>query len=343
MAFCKNCGTQNSDDKKFCIKCGNALAKVDTHQVPVETKQAPVETKIIQQTEVPVANTYEQEYEAQFAKPKKKKLWIILTTIFILAIGGLAVWYFLKEAKPLFVKFALPNELKLRSSQFDASDANILYAVSYGTEIQVFKEEGEWSSVKVNDQKGFMKSKYLVDGKDFFEMNAITRSCGAVDTINETRFKRSLLNYFRKNNYTWEIDKAFNDKYFDGKASEGKSFWKIKQTSIDSKTIVRGKFNGIGKKGFACILENQNGTERKLVVFIYDENENEIYSRDFSNNNFQNLEITLPNTASWEINGQYTYLSNDAIIVNNSTGEYSIVYYNGSTVELYLQPFDIGD
>jgi hypothetical protein len=336
MAFCNKCGTQNTDDKKFCIKCGNSLTKVQIQQTPIETEAT-------QNTISPTVSSYEQEYKEQFAKPKNKKLWIILAAIFILAIGSLAAWYFLSETKPLFVKFALPNELKLRSSQFDGSDANILNSVNYGTEIKVYKEEGEWSEVKVNEQKGFMKSKYLVDGKDFFEINAITRSCGAADTINETRFKKSLLNYFRKNNYTWEIEKTLNDKYFDGKASEGKSLWKIKQTSIDSKTIVRGKFNGIAKKGFACILENQNGTERKLVVFVYDENENEISSKDFINNNFQNLEITLPNTASWEINGQSTTLPNDAIIVNNSTGDYSIVYYNGSTIELYLQPFDIGD
>jgi hypothetical protein len=47
--------------------------------------------------------------------------------------------------------------------------------------------------------------------------------------------------------------------------------------------------------------------------------------------------------ASWEINGQSTTLPNDAIIVNNSTGDYSIVYYSGNSVELSLQPFAIGD
>jgi uncharacterized protein YxeA len=195
MAFCNKCGIQNSIEKKFCINCGNTLTKFQTQQIPLETE-------VIENNNIPIASSYENKYEEQFTKPKNKKLLIILAIIFILAIGSLTTWYFLSNAKPLFVKFALPNELKLRSSQFDASDANIINAVSYGTEIQVFKEEGEWSTVKVNDQKGFMKSKYLVDGKDFFEINAITRSCGAADTINETRFKKSLLNYFRKNNYT---------------------------------------------------------------------------------------------------------------------------------------------
>ncbi len=336
--FCAHCGKPNNDGLKFCIACGKVLKPVNPI-VPVAKEEAPLKTNnpVLEETKF-----FEQHTET--TKPNKKRHWIIAGISAAIVLTALGIWYFVGfKDKFLYTRFALPNELNLRSSQFDGSGANVIIAVKYGAEINIIKEEGEWSQVKVNDQKGYMKTKYLVDAKDFFETNAITRSCGNADTINETRYKKSLLNYFRANNYTWHIDQAMNDKYFDGKATAGKTLWRIKETSTDYKTIQRCKLNGIPKKSFACIIENETSNDRKLVVFIYDQNDNEIYKGEFANAYLQSLSIAIANKDSWYVNGVYTTLPTDAIIANYLNYEYAIAFYDGSSIALYNQPVEYGD
>ncbi len=336
--FCTHCGKPNKDEAKFCITCGTALKPVN----PVVHVAKEVSTLKTNNSALEEVNFIKQQ--AETIQPNKKRNWIITGISAAIVLAALSIWYFVGFGdKFLYTRFALPNELNLRSSQFDGSDANVINAVKYGAEINVIKEEGEWSQVKVNDQKGYMKTKYLVDAKDFFETNAITRSCGNADTINETRFKKSLLNYFRVNNYTWHIDKALNDKYFEGKAAAGKALWRIKETSGNYKTIVRCKLNGIAKKSFACIIENKAASERKLIVFIYDENDYEIYKGEFANTNLQSLGIANANIGSWFVNGGYATLQKDAIIANYLNDEYAIAYFDGSSIALYMQPVEYGD
>jgi hypothetical protein len=335
MQFCIKCGTQNTGHSKFCTKCGNTLkpAPIAAQTDPVLITEAPVLQKV---------NTV----ETSSTQPNKKKMWLIIGIATIALIGGFLSWYFIfNKDEPLYVKFVLPQDLKLRSNQFDGSDANIITAVRYGSEIMVLKEEGEWSSVKVNEQTGFMKSKYLATGRDFFETDAIVRSCGINDTINETRFKRSLLNYFRKNNYTWQVAPDINKKYFNDSAAIGKTMWRIKETKLYEKTIVRGKFNGLAKKGIACIIENEQKTQTKLLVFIYDENENEIKSAEYAAPNFATLGIAEANNlVTWYINGAYTTLFYEGIAAYYAeSDESSLIYFNGNTIDLYSQPVEYGD
>jgi hypothetical protein len=339
MLYCTNCGAQNNDQTKFCTKCGTPLKKGAD---PLFADQNNI---VIPPPPAPIQHQHNKQQSAAEPAPANKNKILLITGIAVILLGGLFLgWYFLFNEKPLHTKFVLPNDLKLRNSQFDGSDANIITAVSYGSEVAIISEEGEWSNVKVNGQKGFMKTRYLTDAKDFFETDAIVRSVGIRDTINETRFKKSLLNYFRAKNYTWHIQPEINKKYFDNKADSGKLYWRIKEATADNKTIVRGKFNGTAKKGIACIIENESATERKLLVFIYDDNENEMYKEEFSDAGLQNLGIANAKTGSWLVNGNYYTLPYDGIIVTYSnTEQYAIAYFNGANIKLYIQPVEIGD
>ena len=335
MQFCTKCGTQNAGQGKFCTKCGNTL----NYAAATVTNESP---KIINQQVIQPADIV----ETLPGTASKKKMWLIISAAAVVLIIGFLSWYFIFNKNEIhYSKFVLPSDLKLRSSQFDGSDANIISALTYGTEVTVLKEEGEWSNVKVNEQTGFMKSKYLATGRDFFEADAITRSCGINDTINETRFKKSLLNYFRKNNYTWQITPDINKKYFNDSAATGKTRWRIKEAKPYEKTIVRGKFNGIAKKGIACIIENEQKTLTKLLFFIYDENDNEIKNAEYNASNFATLGIAEANSSvTWYLNGVYAAIPYEGVVAYYAeSDETSLIYFNGNTIDIYSQPVEYGD
>jgi uncharacterized membrane protein YvbJ len=73
MAYCSNCGTQNTDDKKFCLKCGNPMMP----KIPN------------QQVNTPTVN--------QFANPQKRNIVIIGIVAILIALTGFLFWYFSKS------------------------------------------------------------------------------------------------------------------------------------------------------------------------------------------------------------------------------------------------------
>lgn len=334
MLFCTKCGVENQELTKFCTRCGNLIQKKVNSQINFQK-----EIKENAITQVANEHLISETTDTAYTPPAKNKKLLFFIMISILMFGALAAWYFLVAGEKGTVKFVLPNDLKLRNSQFDGSDANIIASFRYGTEVTVLKEEGEWSTVKVDDQTGFMKNKYLVDGKDFFETDAIVRSVGVNDTINESRFKKSLLKYFRANNYTWHVQPQINEKYFGGSAEAGKLLWRIKETVGSDRTIVRGKFNGITKKGIGCIIENEAGTERKLLCFIYDEYENELFKAEFADNNLRKLELANKGLKCILYENNYGALPYDGIIVSVIGGQdKAIIYLNGNEITLIKQP-----
>ena len=333
MLFCTKCGAQNTELIKFCTQCGNLIQKKANSQINFQKE---IKEDAINQ--VAKEHLLSETTDTAYTPTVKNKKFLFFIIISILMFGAIAAWYFLVAGEKGVVKFVLPNDLKLRNSQFDGSDANIIASLRYGSEVTVLKEEGEWSTVKVDAQTGFMKSKYLVDGRDFFETDAIVRSVGINDTINESRFKKSLLKYFRTNNYTWHVQPQINEKYFDGDAESGKMLWRIKETKGSDRTIVRGKFNGIAKKGIACIIENETGTERKLLCFIYDEYENELFKAEFADDNFEKLELANKGFSCMLYQGNEISLPYDGIKVNYfNSEELTVVYLNGNEIVLAKQ------
>jgi hypothetical protein len=128
---------------------------------------------------------------------------LVLTGIFITI---LVLFYFLfgktyLEDKEATRMYSFANSLVLRSSPMVIGDQNALDNIKYGSEVLVYEYKNDWVECKFNGKKGFVRSKHLLNKKDFHELNAILSDEITRFAVNETRYKKAILNYFRKNNY----------------------------------------------------------------------------------------------------------------------------------------------
>jgi uncharacterized membrane protein YvbJ len=79
MTFCNNCGTQNTDNNKFCLNCGNSLIREDSikkleHTLPVEP---------------------------HFKKfDKKIKSWLIIIIVVLIIVSTFIIWHYSNSKDP---------------------------------------------------------------------------------------------------------------------------------------------------------------------------------------------------------------------------------------------------
>ncbi|HMD00284.1 MAG TPA: hypothetical protein VKH37_09025, partial [Ferruginibacter sp.] len=200
---------------------------------------------------------------------------------------------------------------------------------------------GDWVKVKYNESEGYMRRHYLSEQKDFFETDAIIHTVGTTDTIRETRFKLSLLNYFRLHNYkppfnqtTDYIKQTFLS---DTSSYVGKEEWRISQlNSLTNKGFLRGKFTGSSKSGMAVIIEKSvDPSRKKLLIFNYDENETETSVAEFPGRFLSMYVVSKPSV--WYMNGTMAPIPYNGIHVDELNSE-TIFVYDGSSMQAYLQP-----
>jgi len=152
-----------------------------------------------------------------------------------------------------------------------------------------------------------------------------------------------LLAYFRQHNYkppflqvTDFIDQTFLS---DTSAYKDKEEWKIAQAGVGAGTFVRGKFTNSSKSGMAVIIQKNDGigTNRKLLIFNYDEAENELPVSEFTGN-FRSIDfLGSSDDVVWFINDTYQFLSYNALHANEA-GVESVFMFNGATMQRYQQP-----
>lgn len=191
----------------------------------------------------------------------------------------------------------LPDSLKLRSSMTDAGDDNVLSSAVYGRTVQITDSIGDWYKVKMENLTGYMSTRYLVTQRDFAEINAILRTAGTVnfpeaEKITETRFKKSLLRYFRNHNYIANLSEEKKDKFFKEEDLSSKQYWEIKANSPEAITVVKGNFNYSTKKGLALIIQKAgNPSIKKLLFFFYDDNETEVGASEFERDDLEYIQL----------------------------------------------------
>ena len=83
---------------------------------------------------------------------------------------------------------------------------------------------------------------------------------------------------------------------------------------------------------------------KSCIIFIPDDNENEIAKEEFSDIGLQSLEIAKANTGSRMINGNfYTLPYNGIIVTYSNTEQHAVTFFNGTNIKLYIQPVEYGD
>jgi uncharacterized protein YgiM (DUF1202 family) len=305
--FCKYCGTKVEQTQRLCIGCGKEANPSAQMNTPIVNQAEALPSVLIKSRETVPKETIDS-YPVKFRSKGMSRQWIILLISFLFVLGAGLSWllFFSKEKKKYPVLFVMAENLNLRSSQFDRSEANVIDQAPYGSEISIIKEEGEWARVKYNNQDGYMSRKYLVTARDFFEADAIVSSFkGDTLKISETRFKKSLVRYFRSNNMRGMLTLDIEQKYFKDDAEyKNRSLWRIESAGYNSQTVLKGHFSGYKKNGLALIIKNeQDYGKRKLLIFIYNDDENEVVSTVFDEPSITN--IWLVEKGSFEYTGRY--------------------------------------
>lgn len=323
MAFCKKCGKQNPDTAKFCIGCGN----------PLKIKHPETNTVLPNQDDRGINI---------FVAPKKNKKTIRLISgiILLLAICTSAYFLFFNKKKDLPILMVLPESLKLRSSMSETGEDNVVRSASYGTSVKIIDSTDGWYKVETDGQKGYMHSRYLVSAKDFYETDAILKSAGSIvltggENITESRFKKSLLRYFRTHNYIANIPADVKEIYFKDANLTVKQDWRIKSYPAEALAFIKGNFTFSSKKGIAVIIQSiTDPSKQKLLVFNYDDAENETGVNEFDEPNIESIGLLKKGNFEY-IDKKGHYIKPDVDVVSCSIpGEDAI--YDGRGFFFYV-------
>lgn len=106
--------------------------------------------------------------------------------------------------------YVVANNVFLRSTQMAGVEYNIIGKIPYGSEVITYSKLGEWAEVKVNGQKGFIASGYLLDPQFFHYLNYIWGDLDTRECIESSKCRLAILDYFVNNKLTsgpngWQV------------------------------------------------------------------------------------------------------------------------------------------
>lgn len=266
--YCKNCNAENEKGiANFCVECGSELKQ--------EPEPIPEPVPVYQ----PEPQYEQKSYVAPEPEPiEKSKLPFLIgiAGILIALVLGYFFWgkdYLRDKNAPRMYSFA--RSLALRSSPAGGGDYNMIGNIPYGSEVLIYDNGTEWTNCKVNGQEGYASPKYLLNKMDFQELNAILADEDTRTAVNQTRFKKALLSYFRDNNIIGKMDEEIQKDLYGTLTT--KEVWQLfaKAEINVPNTVYFSKASNQNSKfnDFACIIKNNNTGERKIVIFSFDDNE----------------------------------------------------------------------
>lgn len=268
--YCKNCDAENEKGiANFCVECGSEL-KYEPESIPdpMPLYQPPLQYEH--------RSYVSPETEPESTSKSKLPFLIGIAGILIALVLGYFFWgkdYLRDKNAPRMYSFA--RSLALRSSPAGGGDYNMIGNIPYGSEVLIYDNGTEWTNCKVNGQEGYASAKYLLNKMDFQELNAILADEDTRTAVNQTRFKKALLSYFRDNNIIGKMDEEIQKDLYGTLTT--KEVWQLfaKAELNVPNTVYFSKASNQNSKfnDFACIIANNNTGERKIVIFSFDDNE----------------------------------------------------------------------
>lgn len=148
--------------------------------------------------------------------PSKANLTVLLSILggVMIVVVGLLLYFFWyapyakdRDAPRTYV---VANNVFLRSTQMAGVEYNIVGKIPYGSEVITYSKLGEWAEVKVNGQKGFIASAYLLDPQYFNYLNYIWGDLDTRECIESSKCRLAILDYFMNNKLTsgangWQV------------------------------------------------------------------------------------------------------------------------------------------
>lgn len=188
-------------------------------------------------------------------------LFSILGGVALAIIGALTyfLWYVPyatdRDAPRTYV---IANNVFLRSSRMAGIEYNILNKIPYGSEVITYSKLGDWAEVKVNGQKGFISSTYLIDSQNFNYLNDIWGDLDTKECIESAKCRLAILDCFKVNHLT-----------------SGPRDWQVFTRPLNQKpnTIFYPRlFNKYSKyTDFVFIVKNNTTGARALVCYSFDD------------------------------------------------------------------------
>ena len=232
-------------------------------------------------------NWYNQKHYLELTTPPPppptpfpwKKVFVAASLIIAtIVIGGYFFWYkpYLKD-KNATRMYSYANSLALRSSPAAGGNYNITDNLLFGTEILEYSVNGDWAECKANGKKGYVSTQFLLNKKDFQELNGILADPDTRDAIATTKCRRALLNYFTKRGIIGKIDETIQKDIYG--SVQQKEIWQVftKPKNNNPNNVAYPKVVNPNSKysDFACIIKNITTGKRKFLLFSFTDDEKE--------------------------------------------------------------------
>lgn len=258
----------DSEDRYKAYQPGTQEEEKNQSLINTEEKAKEEEPPATVSQPIELPQPSSQAAEASVTTPAKSNDKILISILIgaLLVIGGAltySLWYAPyakdRDAPRMYV---VANSVFLRSSQVGGIEYNILGRVPYGSEVITYSQNGEWAEVKVNGQKGFMASAYLLHSSDFNLLNGAWGDNDAKECIESSKCRLAILTYYKSN-----------------RLQSGTNGWQIYTRMKDQKpnTVFYPRIYNKNSKftDFVFILKNANEGGKRIVACYSFEDETE--------------------------------------------------------------------
>lgn len=212
---CRFCHKQVSDKARVCPHCHSRLIE-DEEPKQIGDEDATVaqspEEPVVHPSSSEIAGASDSIFEQSTnQKSSKTWLWVTLSAIFLILIGGGIGGYFYYE------NFYLPERIdreaprtypivnvQLRSSKMADGEFNKVATLPFGAELITYEQDSLWAMVKYvspnpNEKplEGYVASPYLITKADFYLVNSIFGDNDAREVLATAKVRRALLDFYK--------------------------------------------------------------------------------------------------------------------------------------------------
>ncbi len=142
--------------------------------------------------------------------------------------------------------------------------------ILFGTKVACYGESDGWSEVLVDNSRGYVASKFIVDAKSFYYLDGLFANKKAAKKVTSTKYRMALVRYLMSKGYTTNVPEDVRDE-FDDESNEDEVYQlEAEPSGAKYNTVVFSDFNGDGSKDVAFVLTNKVKDINRLVILTLD-------------------------------------------------------------------------
>ncbi len=309
---CPNCGAPIKEllaNQEIDTPVDNqrSVPVTSSNEPPLPQKEQAPEKAIVDKSEgegpahpqaAPAKNAAINPPHQKTEKKKAPKGIILLIIGLLLLVGGVGFWFYytnvyLPEKRDAEAPryYVIAPSINMRSTPEFEIDNNKIGSFPYGTEIIVYDSTktglkpylyGKYAPIDAKGKvlkdkvvEGYLAYDYMATKADFFLLNSIFGNDDARKMLSESRYKKALLDYFKKKQYKGNISRDKMIEY--GINPNATQSWQVfcRHEKAKSNNVYRSRKYKKDSKytDLAVIIKNINSNERRLLYFVFDDDE----------------------------------------------------------------------